>query len=42
MVKGKVHYIEVLSDEEYEREEETHCIPYGGQNSNGTPHLELT
>jgi hypothetical protein len=42
MGKGKVHYIEVLFDEEDEGEEETHCIPNGGQSSDETLHLEMT
>ena len=42
MCKGKVHYIEVLSNEEDEREEENHHHPDEGQSSGEAPHLEIT
>jgi len=42
MGKGKVHYIEVLSDEEDEGEEENPHSPDEGQNSDEATHLEIT
>jgi hypothetical protein len=42
MGKGKVHYIEVLSNDEYEGEEENLHNPYDGKNSGEAPYLEIT
>jgi hypothetical protein len=42
MQKGKVHYIEVLSNEEYEGEEENLHNLDDGQNNGDAPHLEIT
>jgi hypothetical protein len=42
MGKGKVHYIEVLSDEEDEGQEENLYSPYEGKNNGETLHLEIT
>jgi hypothetical protein len=42
MGKGKVHYIEVLSDEEEDGDDETTHIQDSGQRSGEPPHLEIT
>ena len=41
MGKGKVHYIEVISDEEDEGDEEKSNNRDEGQNSGEAPHLEI-
>ena len=41
MGKGKVHYFEIIFDEEDEGEEENLNIPYEGENSGEAPHLEI-